>query len=372
MQSRFSKITLELQRGLPSWFKMRKSPNTVGAKFLNVFGLQFEDIEYYLNHAFKNMYIDSVDLNQADIIYKATLPSSLTPDDRYSFNADGLRMDEVQTLNKFLNGISADHLSHKEVFYQNPVFIDWVRKVVYVKEAYDTNPDYLEGRIELVLKDMMDKTTLRTWLPTQVHHVWNFFDEFGLLLDTPRLYGERNVEYKERLLDVFRHPANSTFQGLQNHLARELGLYKDVRWYDGGIDLVLANSNIVVNSLSVDGKEWPRDKMWIDRSQRWVLKGDPAYEGQTRIVKFVSGLEMHTFHNRRDTAFQAELYSIDRVGTPMLQYYVDLITNQVPVMWDQFIWNESFWDIADKEMSGYGYIPSFHDARFLNWSKYKS
>ncbi|MNP61792.1 hypothetical protein D3C76_1570130 [compost metagenome] len=80
---------------------------------------------------------------------------------------------------------------------------------------------------------------------------------------------------------------------------------------------------------------------------------------------------MHTFYNKADYAFREELYSVDRLATPMLQYYVDVITNQVPVMWGQFIWNESFWDIADVKMSGYGYIPSFNDARFLNWSKYK-
>jgi hypothetical protein len=103
-----------------------------------------------------------------------------------------------------------------------------------------------------------------------------------------------------------------------------------------------------------------------------VLQGIEDDIGKTKTVKFIAGLEMHTFHNKKDYAFQEELYSIDRLATPMLQYYVDTITNHVPVLWGQFVWNESFWDIADVGMSGYGYIPSFNDPRFLNWSKYKN
>lgn len=371
MQSRFSNITKILQREFPKWSKIRKDPKSVGAQLLNITGLQYEDIEYYLQYGFNNMFIDTVDINQADIIYKLTLPSSLTPEQNFMLTADGLRMDEVATLKEFMRGIDTNYLEHKEVYYKNPYFIDWVRKLVYVKKMYQPDSTYPEGKIELVLKDAAGVTTLRTWIPTTIHHVWNFFDEFGLLLDCPRLYAERNVDYKERLLDVFRHPANSSYQGLHNHLARELGLYKKDTWYDGGVDMVLKNSNIVVDSIEVDGVKWDPEKIYIDRSERMVLIADPAYESRQRSVKFISGLEMHTFHNTKDTAFQRELYSVDRVGTPMLQYYVDLITNQIPVMWDQFIWNESFWDIADKEMSGYGYIPNYNDARFLNWTKYK-
>lgn len=371
MQSRFAKTTKKLMKNLPSWFRMRKDPNAIGAQFLNITGLQFDDIQFYLQYAFDNYFIDTVDINAADVIYKATLPSSLTPEDRIFCYAEGIKMEESKSLKEFLRGFSANHLPHKEIFYDRPCYIDWVRKLIYVKQAYDVSTDYPEGMIELTLRNAEGNVTLRTPLPTSIHHVWNFFDEFGLLLDTPRLYGEKNAEYKERLLDVFRNPANSTRRGLQNHLARELGLTNKLVWHDGSIDLILKSSNIITDTILVGGTLWDMKNTYIDASDRLVLKGDPKMEGISREVKYVAGIEMHTFFDKRDTAFQKELYSIDRIATPMLQYYVDVITNEVPVMWDQFVWNESFWDIAQKDMSGYGYIPSYYDARFLNWKKYK-
>jgi hypothetical protein len=372
MQSRFSQITAQLQKELPTWFEMRKNPLSVGAQFLNVFGLQYDDIEFYLQYAFDNYFIDTLDLNAADIVYKAALPNSLTEENRIEFYAEGVKMNPCRSLKEFFEGFNTKHLERKEVFYPNPYYIDWPRQLVYIKKAYDVDKEYPEGKIEMLLRDTNGNILFRTYLPTVLHHVWNFFDEFGLLLDCQRLYGERNREYKERLLDVFRRPGNSTRKGLQNDLARELGLYHKVKWLDGGVDLLLRHSNIVLDSIRVDSELFPESETYFDRSDRLLLKGDPQYAGRMREVEYIAGLSIHAFHDKRDTAFQKDLYSIDRVATPMLQYYVDIITNQVPVMWDQFIWNESFWDIANQEMSGFGYIPSYFDARFTRWKNYKA
>lgn len=54
--------------------------------------------------------------------------------------------------------------------------------------------------------------------------VSNEFDWQGTLLGLPRFPGERNDNYKERLLDVFVHRANSTYTGLINGITRELNL----------------------------------------------------------------------------------------------------------------------------------------------------
>ncbi len=54
--------------------------------------------------------------------------------------------------------------------------------------------------------------------------IFNHFDRFGLLLGLPRLEGERNPEYKQRLFDVFVNRSNSTYRGLINGITRELGL----------------------------------------------------------------------------------------------------------------------------------------------------
>lgn len=371
MQSRFSEITTILQQGFPKWMKIRTDKNSTGAQLLNVFGLQFEDIEFYLQYALDNYYIGTADIQQIDIVYKSSIPSSLSQDNRFILSGAGMRLNEMKSLKEFFEGIDTRFLERQEVYYPNPYYVDWERRVVYFKKSYSADKEFPEGKVKMQLINEEGDTIFEHNLPQMIHHIWNFFDEFGLLLDTPRLYGERNRNYKERLLDVFRHPANSTKKGLEHLMARELELWKEVKWYDGGVDLIIRHTNVVESSIEVDGIPYPVSAIAHDYSGRIKLAGSDSYEGQVRTVRFISGIQMHNFHNKRDLAFQRDLYSVDSVATPMLKYYVDVITNQVPVMWDRFIWNESFWDIADKEMSGYGQIPSFKDARFLNWLKYK-
>lgn len=371
MQSRFSQITKLLQEKFPSISKIRKDPNSVGAQFLNITGLQFEDIEFYLQYALDNYFIGTADINQIDVIYKATIPSSITQNTKFSLVAGGLRLNRMKNLKEFFEGVDTRFIQRKEVYYPNPYYIDWERKLFYFKKSYYPNDEYPEGFVELQVFNDENEIIFSYNLPQMIHHVWNFFDEFGLLLDTPRLYGERNREYKERLLDVFRHPANATKRGLQHLMARELNLWKEIKWYDGAADLIIYHTNVIPESIEVEGEKWNLTNVDYDYSGRIILHGSPDYAGVIRTVRFIAGIQMHTFYDKSDLAFQRQLHSIDGAATTMLKYYVDMITNQVPILWDKFIWNESFWDIADTEMSGYGTIPTFKDARFLNWLKYK-
>jgi hypothetical protein len=85
----------------------------------------------------------------------------------------------------------------------------------------------------------------------QIHSVWNELDEFGLLFDLPRIEGELNKTYKQRLFDVFVNRANSTYRGLINGITRELGLslYHAMTitpvWNSGGTDFKGANPAVV-------------------------------------------------------------------------------------------------------------------------------
>lgn len=54
--------------------------------------------------------------------------------------------------------------------------------------------------------------------------IFNEYDRQGLLLGLNRLKDEKNVSYKQRLLDVFVNRADSTYRGLINGITRELGL----------------------------------------------------------------------------------------------------------------------------------------------------
>lgn len=56
------------------------------------------------------------------------------------------------------------------------------------------------------------------------HQVFNELDRLGLLLGLARLENEANPAYKQRLMDVMVHRANSTYLGLIHGVTRELGL----------------------------------------------------------------------------------------------------------------------------------------------------
>lgn len=61
-------------------------------------------------------------------------------------------------------------------------------------------------------------------------NVWNQFDEFGLLVATPRLSAETNSSYRRRIYDAFTHQSNSSYRGLVHAITRDLGLelYKPI------------------------------------------------------------------------------------------------------------------------------------------------
>jgi hypothetical protein len=67
---------------------------------------------------------------------------------------------------------------------------------------------------------------------------YNRFDDFGAMLDLPRLPGEKNHPYRERIKDVMVHRASCTYPGLLNGILRELDLsYDDEAIYlEPGID----------------------------------------------------------------------------------------------------------------------------------------
>lgn len=91
---------------------------------------------------------------------------------------------------------------------------------------------------------------MATYTPI-IHQTWNELDEYGLLFDLPRIEGEANKTYKQRLFDVFVNRANSTYRGLINGITRELGLslYHAMTitpvWNAGGTDFEGANPAVV-------------------------------------------------------------------------------------------------------------------------------
>ena len=139
-------------------------------------------------------------------------------------------------------------------------------------------------------------------LTPQPYNVWNAFDEQGLLLSLQRNPGEKNIPYKNRLLDVYANPGNSTYTGLVNGISRELGLQHD---------------QITVNTLS----------------------------------------------SLMDPTFAGNLLNDDgnAIGTPLEAYAEEVYLNN-PVFLGTIISDESYWDGVSQNTNGYIFLPHIWDA----------
>lgn len=365
---RFSKHLKTIQDKLPSWMRMKKDKRSTGALFLNVIGMELDDVEFIVDYAYKQSYIESVNLNQAYEAFKTVLPANLHSDYIYKVQGDIYDLEETNNMVDFLTGLPDDGLQYREVFYNNPYFIDWKSRVLYTRKTYNVSEEHEEGMVVLdVFKENgVHLETLK--LPLRYHHVWNFLDEFGYLLDTPRLYREPNRQYKRRILDVFKHPANSGETGLRNGIARELSLVRYETWKDTGNPLYLKYPRVDPNTIEINGESVDSIYIRQTRRGRWAIEPMDNL-GENAEVSYVTGVEMHELHNKENYAFQNELFTARGTATPKLEHYVQRITDQVPIFWGHFKWDEGFWDIANAEMSGYGYVPAYADASIDGWHK---
>lgn len=349
---------------------MRRDKDSLGAQFLNVFGLTFEDVYNTVTYVRQQYKIGTADLKQADIIYKGSLPTTITSSSRIRLTGSSYLLESVSDMGAFLTNMAGDELAYEELYYNNPFYVDWDKHFIYVRKPYDITSDAPEGRIILEVIGDNGIVTFTQVIPLHIHHVWNFFDEFGLLLDTPRLYGEKNESYSERILDVFRHPSNSSRRGLVNGLGRELGLTHKEVWQDDRFDYILFPPRVVRETIEVDGRAVEDANLDTDNSGRIIIVGDSASPGVTRTVTYIAGVDLHKMGDRADYAFQDQLYTPQGTATALLEYYVEIITKHVPIMWGQLVYGVAHWDITATDLGGTGYLPAVFDANFTAWASY--
>ena len=244
-------------------------------------------------------------------------------------------------------------------------FVDEKRNIVYVRRKFNVDALYANGYLEFVINDEVYQQEL---IP---HHVWNFFDEFGLLLSCPRIPEEPNIEYKKRIEDVFKNPANASRDGLINGIARELGLRRDLMWNTPQRDLELTDAMIVLNSIKVNGEFYPLDKVFIAESGTILLKGLESYEEAVAQVSYAYGIEMHKLWNKEDYKLQNELFTIDNKPKNELKHYIDILNAECPIFWNDFKWNEHYWDPNNYNVSGYGTVPTLLDGSIRGFKNYK-
>ena len=74
----FARHTNAILNALPHWFKIRKdSKDSIGARFLNICGLELDDARYVIDYAYRQCYIETVDIAQVDFCYKTIIPMPL-------------------------------------------------------------------------------------------------------------------------------------------------------------------------------------------------------------------------------------------------------------------------------------------------------
>ena len=123
----FSKITEQMLRCLPSWMEMRKDPNSIGAQFLNVFGLEFEEIKEYLDEQLDNQFIGTANLGEIDIIYRGDIGSQETPSSNIQVSHDGTPLIKVETIKEFY-----------ETENEKAYIVNYNKGLIYTKKDYYT------------------------------------------------------------------------------------------------------------------------------------------------------------------------------------------------------------------------------------------
>lgn len=141
--------------------------------------------------------------------------------------------------------------------------------------------------------------------PSQ-HQVFNEFDKHGLLLGLSRLPGEKNAAYKRRLMDVFVHRANATYEGLINGITRELGLeisksFKVEPVKDSNGDPLAINPAVIFEETKCYLYEDYANSVLLDTIDRFDLDGDAFTIGNLISEINNSGKYTATSLNTEDT-----------------------------------------------------------------------
>lgn len=365
MDSNFTIYTKMILEALPHWFKMRKeSDDSLGARFLNICGLTLDNVNYVLDYAYKQCYIETADIYQADFCYKSIIAMPFKSIDIQNVKANSIILKRAETLKEFF-GIDLNNVEDRVLYTKDLYYIDVDRNIIYVRQKYNADALHDNGKITVSYKNGDEQEY--DLIP---HQIWNYFDEFGSLLSCPRIPEESNQEYKKRILDVFKNPAGASLAGLINGIGRELSLRKEITWKNPKDDLEILTPMIVLNSIRDDNGPISFERIMISEYGSVVLKGDPDAEKET-TVSYIHGLEMHQIWNKEDSIINNDLFTTDNVAKDYLKKLTIMINTVAPLFWNDFKWNEHYWNPNEKEISGTGYIPNLFDASMKGFENYE-
>src|SRR6185369_17006760 len=97
-------MTQVVANGFPTWTQVRQDPASSGQQYLNPAGILLQEADRAYRAAVSGLYIDTADINQADIIFKVQFPrtSPISASSIPPCVGDGNTLIQVTDLNDFL------------------------------------------------------------------------------------------------------------------------------------------------------------------------------------------------------------------------------------------------------------------------------
>lgn len=362
----YAEHTSILLEKLPYWFSMRKkSQDSNGANYLNIFGMELDDALFTIDYAYNQCYIDTVDIKQIDFCYKAIIPMPFSAYNIETVSANGAGLYEAKNLKEFF-GVNLQMIEDKPLHSFECYYVDYKRNIIYVRKKFNADAIHNNGKIEIKYKN-------EDW-PREIalmpHQVWNYLDELGALMSCPRLPEEPNIEYKKRIQDVFKNPANASKNGLINGIGRELAIRRILTWKNIDRDLELNDPMIILNSIKVNGSYYPQDHIYFTAAGSVLLTPTEDLSANAEVT-YVYGLEMHQLWNEDDIKLRNELFTVEGKPKPKIEQYIKVLESESPIFWDHFHWNEHYWDQNAEDVNGVGYIEHLYDGSIQGFKNFK-
>lgn len=355
----YSTYTKRMAQDFPEWSYVYKNKNSNGQRFLNFFGIEFEELEEHMSWIRDQKYIGTADITQIDWLYLYTDTTKKLDVTDNVYYMDGQTKKEIQVFET----VQEFSFSSKN----DGVIFDYEKGLIYSQYEYD--------------KIIVEKSDGESFeLTPRLHQVWNIYDEFGLLLGVKRIFGEKNYRFIERILDVFRYPSNTSEMGLTHGIARDLGLIQrytldnngneiEIEWKDDTKPLLIKNKSGMFldhRTLRVDGKRLIYGSQYtVDMNNNILI--NPLEEYTYHHISIVQGIEKYELHDKKNQELYNMMYKENGLATPLFESWVSYIRKIAPVMWDDFQWDKGYWDTIDKELTGIGYVPNHWDSNMENW-----
>lgn len=348
----------KIREKLPSWFRARHDPSSIGWQLIEVIAKNVERAGAIAGYAERLRYLATASLSQPFMCYSSRLPAVCFEKD-HSFTLSGGGRILVTTYNiwDFISS-AIPELNVPHLYLHDVAYIDRESRVAYVFKPYGANEDYKDGYITVSVS-RRDGSIFGTYnIPLSRQPLWTSLDEIGILLSTPRLPDEDNESYRLRLIAASRLSSDASRVGLVRAIAKELGLFREYVWPDGGTDFIIPHKYVNIETLLVDGEPASPDRIVRGENGQYAIKGSPEYAGIKRRVAYAYGIKLHDFSTDSDPEVASLFYTHEGFPTEYAVKLKERIDSEVPVKWGYFVWGDAFWDAGP-----YSVLKNMYDAK---------